>query len=56
MQRGSRLPDGKVTPSAEPQEIDEAGHCTGWWGRHAFVSAFGDDVVDPLNVGTRWTI
>jgi len=29
------------------------GHCTGWRAVHAFVSAFGSDIVDPLAVGTQ---
>lgn len=34
----------------------EAGHCTGWRGIQALVTAFGEGVVDPLAVGTRWTV
>lgn len=33
-----------------------AGHCTGWRGLHALLNAFGEDVVDPLAVGTRITL
>ena len=29
------------------------GHCTGWRAVHALVTAFGEDRVDPLAVGTR---
>jgi len=28
------------------------GHCTGWRAMHAFVREFGEDVVDPMAVGT----
>ena len=33
-----------------------AGHCTGWRAIHAFVEAFGEEVVDPLAVGTRQSL
>ncbi len=29
------------------------GHCTGWRAVHALVNAFGEEVVDPLAVGSR---
>jgi 7,8-dihydropterin-6-yl-methyl-4-(beta-D-ribofuranosyl)aminobenzene 5'-phosphate synthase len=29
------------------------GHCTGWRAIHALTNAFGDDVVQPLTVGSR---
>jgi len=32
------------------------GHCTGWRAVHAFISAFGSDVVDPLAVGTQQSL
>jgi 7,8-dihydropterin-6-yl-methyl-4-(beta-D-ribofuranosyl)aminobenzene 5'-phosphate synthase len=32
------------------------GHCTGWRAIHALVSAFGEEVVDPLAVGSRQTL
>jgi len=31
------------------------GHCTGWRAVHALLNAFGEDVVQPLAVGTRHT-
>jgi 7,8-dihydropterin-6-yl-methyl-4-(beta-D-ribofuranosyl)aminobenzene 5'-phosphate synthase len=32
------------------------GHCTGWRAVHALVNAFGEEVVDPLAVGSRQTL
>jgi 7,8-dihydropterin-6-yl-methyl-4-(beta-D-ribofuranosyl)aminobenzene 5'-phosphate synthase len=32
------------------------GHCTGWRAVHAFISAFGSEVVDPLAVGTQQSL
>lgn len=32
------------------------GHCTGWRAVYALVRAFGEDVVDPLAVGSRQTL
>lgn len=32
------------------------GHCTGWRAIHALVSTFGEEVVDPLAVGSRQTL
>lgn len=32
------------------------GHCTGWRAVYALVSAFGEEVVDPLAVGSRQTL
>jgi 7,8-dihydropterin-6-yl-methyl-4-(beta-D-ribofuranosyl)aminobenzene 5'-phosphate synthase len=32
------------------------GHCTGWRAMHAFMTAFGEEKVDPLAVGTRHTL
>lgn len=32
------------------------GHCTGWRAVHALVSAFGEEKVDPLAVGTRQSL
>ena len=32
------------------------GHCTGWRAVHALVGAFGEEVVDPLAVGSRQTL
>ncbi|HEX3037197.1 MAG TPA: MBL fold metallo-hydrolase [Thermodesulfobacteriota bacterium] len=32
------------------------GHCTGWRAIYALVNAFGEDVVDPLAVGSRQTL
>lgn len=32
------------------------GHCTGWRAVHALVEAFGEEVVDPLAVGSRQTL
>ena len=32
------------------------GHCTGWRAIHALVEAFGEEVVDPLAVGTRQSL
>jgi 7,8-dihydropterin-6-yl-methyl-4-(beta-D-ribofuranosyl)aminobenzene 5'-phosphate synthase len=29
------------------------GHCTGWRAIHAFINAFGEEVVNPLAVGSR---
>lgn len=29
------------------------GHCTGWRGTHALLAAFGEDIVQPLAVGSR---
>ncbi|MEW6145718.1 MAG: MBL fold metallo-hydrolase [Thermodesulfobacteriota bacterium] len=31
------------------------GHCTGWRAVHALINAFGDEVVNPLAVGSRLT-
>lgn len=32
------------------------GHCTGWRAVYALVNAFGEEVVDPLAVGSRQTL
>lgn len=32
------------------------GHCTGWRAVHALLNAFGEEVVDPLAVGSRQTL
>lgn len=32
------------------------GHCTGWRAIHALIDAFGEEVVDPLAVGSRQTL
>jgi 7,8-dihydropterin-6-yl-methyl-4-(beta-D-ribofuranosyl)aminobenzene 5'-phosphate synthase len=32
------------------------GHCTGWRAVHALINAFGEEVVDPLAVGSRQTL
>ncbi len=32
-----------------------AGHCTGWRAVNALTSAFGDNAIDPLAVGKRYT-
>ena len=32
------------------------GHCTGWRAVHALVNAFGEEIVDPLAVGSRQTL
>lgn len=32
------------------------GHCTGWRAIHALIAAFGEEVVDPLAVGSRQTL
>jgi 7,8-dihydropterin-6-yl-methyl-4-(beta-D-ribofuranosyl)aminobenzene 5'-phosphate synthase len=32
------------------------GHCTGWRAVHALVNAFGEEVVDPLAVGSKQTL
>jgi 7,8-dihydropterin-6-yl-methyl-4-(beta-D-ribofuranosyl)aminobenzene 5'-phosphate synthase len=32
------------------------GHCTGWRAIYALVNAFGEEVVDPLAVGSRQTL
>ena len=32
------------------------GHCTGWRAIHALVNAFGEEVVDPLAVGSKQTL
>jgi 7,8-dihydropterin-6-yl-methyl-4-(beta-D-ribofuranosyl)aminobenzene 5'-phosphate synthase len=33
-----------------------AGHCTGWRALHALVDAFGEEVVTPLAVGSRYRL
>jgi 7,8-dihydropterin-6-yl-methyl-4-(beta-D-ribofuranosyl)aminobenzene 5'-phosphate synthase len=33
-----------------------AGHCTGWRAMNALVNAFGEEVVDPLAVGSRLSL
>ena len=32
------------------------GHCTGWRAVHALIGAFGEEIVDPLAVGSRQTL
>lgn len=32
------------------------GHCTGWRAVHALINAFGEDVVNPLAVGSRLSL
>ncbi len=32
------------------------GHCTGWRAVHALIEAFGEEIVDPLAVGSRQTL
>jgi 7,8-dihydropterin-6-yl-methyl-4-(beta-D-ribofuranosyl)aminobenzene 5'-phosphate synthase len=32
------------------------GHCSGWRAGYALVNAFGEEVVDPLVVGSRQTL
>ena len=32
------------------------GHCTGWRTVHALIGAFGEEIVDPLAVGSRQTL
>ena len=32
------------------------GHCTGWRAIHSLLNAFGEEVVDPLAVGSRLTL
>ena len=32
------------------------GHCTGWRTVHALISTFGEEIVDPLAVGSRQTL
>lgn len=32
------------------------GHCTGWRAMHAFVREFGEDKVNPLAVGARYSL
>ena len=32
------------------------GHCTGWRTVHALIEAFGEEIVDPLAVGSRQTL
>jgi 7,8-dihydropterin-6-yl-methyl-4-(beta-D-ribofuranosyl)aminobenzene 5'-phosphate synthase len=32
------------------------GHCTGWRAVHALISTFGEEIVDPLAVGSRQTL
>ena len=31
-------------------------HCTGWRAVHALIGAFGEEIVDPLAVGSRQTL
>jgi len=32
------------------------GHCTGWRAVHSLIGAFGEEIVDPLAVGSRQTL
>ena len=49
------IPDTVQAMSEFGLSVIAAGHCTGWRAVKALANAFGDEVVNPMAVGKRYT-
>ena len=49
------IPDTVAALSELNPQVIAAGHCTGWRAVNALANTFGDDALDPLAVGKRYT-
>jgi 7,8-dihydropterin-6-yl-methyl-4-(beta-D-ribofuranosyl)aminobenzene 5'-phosphate synthase len=49
------IPETVVALSELNPRVIAAGHCTGWRAVNALANAFGDNGLDPLAVGKRYT-